>query len=62
MRRAHVPHPLHLWITEPSPEASLWKDLEAEERTARITTRARIIAQAVHPELSHETQEENQER
>ncbi len=61
MRRAHVPHQLPLWITEPPPEASLWKDLEVEERTALITTLARIIAKAVHPEPTHETQEANHE-
>ena len=61
MRRAYVRNQLHLWITEPPPEASLWKDLGAEERTALITTRTRIIAQAVHPEPTHETQEENHE-
>ncbi len=56
-----MPHPLHLWITEPPPEASPWKDLEAEERSALITTLTRIIAQAVHPEPTHKTQEENHE-
>lgn len=60
-RRAHVPHQLHLWITEPPPQASVWMDLEAEERTALISALTRIIAKTVHLEPTHETQENNHE-
>ncbi len=56
-----MPHQLHLWITEPPPEASLWKDLEAEERTVLITTLTRMIAKAVHPQRIHETEEKSHE-
>jgi len=39
-----------------------WKDLDAEERTTVIALLARMITKAVHPKLTHQKEENPNER
>lgn len=59
-----MPHQLEFWTTEqpPPPVATAWKDLDAEQRTALITVLARMIANAVYPQRTHENEEKDDER
>jgi len=44
------------------PGMPLWKDFEVEERTTVITFLARMITKAVHPPLTHQKEENPDER
>jgi len=44
------------------PGALLWKDLEAEERTTVITLLARMITKVVRPPLTHQKEDNPDER
>lgn len=59
-----MPRQLEFWTTEqPMPPGMLlWKDFEVEERTTVITLLARMITKAVHPPLTHQKEENPDER
>jgi hypothetical protein len=45
-----------------SPGMLQWKDLEAEERTAVIALLVRMITEAVNPPLTHQKEDNPNER